>query len=226
MNSDLPTVFFFKGILVGLAIAAPVGPTALIIIRRTLTRGWRSGCATGLGAGTADAIYGFVAAFGLTLVGGFLMDQRSWLAFIGGVLLCALGLQSWFSHPRDSRAAENGEGQGVMHLLHQFFSILVLTLANPMTILSFAAVIVAIGATPGETETIADPLVDYPQMIGLVAGVFIGSVLWWFMLVAVSGLARKRLSDQWLHSFNRLSGIGLLLFGAYVLMEAVRWATR
>lgn len=226
MDSLLPGVFFFKGILVGLAIAAPVGPTALIIIRRTLRRGWTSGCATGLGAGTADAIYGFVAAFGLTLVGGFLLEQRSWLAFIGGVLLCALGIQSWFSHPADRRAAENGGSMGIAGLLHEFASILMLTLANPMTILSFAAVIVAIGATPGETETIKDPLVDYPQMIALVAGVFVGSVLWWFMLVAVSGAARRRLSDQWLHSFNRLSGVGLLLFGAYVLFQAARWAAR
>lgn len=226
MADDLPTVFFFKGILVGLAIAAPVGPTALIIIRRTLSRGWRSGFATGLGAGTADAIYGFVAAFGLTLVGGFLMEQRSWLAFIGGILLCALGLQSWFSHPTDRRTTENGGEVGIMRLVHEFMSILMLTLANPMTVLSFAAVIVAIGATPGETETIEDPLVDYPQMIALVGGVFVGSVLWWFMLVAVSGGARRRLSDQWLHSFNRLSGVGLLLFGAYVLYEAFVWAIR
>jgi threonine/homoserine/homoserine lactone efflux protein len=226
MASGLATVFFFKGVLVGLAIAAPVGPTALIIIRRTLTRGWRSGCATGLGAGTADAIYGFVAAFGLTLVGGFLMEQRSWLAFIGGVLLCGLGIQSWFSHPSERRVMVNGGEIGIMRLLHEYMSIFALTLANPMTILSFAAVIVAIGATPGDTETIADPLVDYPQMIGLVGGVFVGSVLWWFMLVAVSGIVRDRLSDQWLHSFNRLSGIGLLLFGAYVLFEAFRWAVQ
>lgn len=226
MPEFLSTEFFFKGILVGLAIAAPVGPTALIIVRRTLTRGWRSGCATGCGAGTADAIYGFVAAFGLTLVGGFLYDHRSWLAFIGGGLLCVLGIQSWLAHPTEKSVRDPGRALGIGGLIREFVTILMLTLANPMTILSFAAVIVAIGATPEDSEQISDPFVDYPKMMALVVGVFIGSVAWWFMLVAVSGFARRRLSDAWLHHFNRISAAGLLLFGAYVLFTALSWTLR
>ncbi|MGD9741797.1 MAG: LysE family translocator [Dongiaceae bacterium] len=226
MPSVFSTEFFFKGILVGLAIAAPVGPTALIIVRRTLTRGWRSGYATGLGAGTADAFYGFVAAFGLTLVGSFLYDHRNWLAFVGGALLCFLGIQSWLAHPTEKTVREPSRAIGIGGLVREFVTILMLTLANPMTILSFAAVIVAIGATPGDTEQINDPLVDYPKMMALVGGVFVGSVAWWFMLVVMSGLARRRLSDAWLHHFNRISAVGLLAFGAYVFYTALEWTFR
>lgn len=226
MPEFLSTEFFLKGVLVGLAIAAPVGPTALIIVRRTLTRGWRSGYATGLGAGTADAFYGFVAAFGLTLVGGFLFEHRGWLAFIGGGVLCVLGVQSWLAHPTEKRIREPSRAIGLGGLCREFITILMLTLANPMTILSFAAVIVAIGATPEGSEQITDPLVDYPKMIALVAGVFIGSVAWWAMLVGVSTLARRRLSDAWLHHFNRMSAVGLLLFGAYVIYTALGWTLR
>ena len=98
MLDGLTGSFLIKGILVGLAIAAPVGPTALILVRRTLARGWPVGLATALGAGTADAIYGFVAAAGLTLVGEFLMEERQWLAFIGGTILLVLAVLSWRSH--------------------------------------------------------------------------------------------------------------------------------
>lgn len=223
MLDGFPGGFFIKGMLVGLAIAAPVGPTALILVRRTLVRGWPVGLATGLGAGTADAIYGFVAAAGLTLVGDFLFAERSWLAFIGGVILVGLAIMSWRSHIADR---VNDKSLSMVGLAGHYFSILMLTLANPMTILSFAAVMVAIGALPEDGNDLAENAADYRYMIQLVIGVFIGSAVWWFFLVALSLAMRRRLSDQWLHSFNRVCAAGLLLFGGYVLVQAAHWALR
>jgi threonine/homoserine/homoserine lactone efflux protein len=221
MLDGFPGGFFIKGVLVGLAIAAPVGPTALILVRRTLARGWPVGLATGLGAGTADAIYGFVAVAGLTLVGDFLFAERSWLAFIGGVILVGLAIMSWRSHIADR---VHDKSLSMVGLAGHYFSILVLTLANPMTILSFAAVMVAMGALPEAGNNLVESATDYHFMIQLVIGVFIGSVGWWFFLVALSLAMRRRLSNQWLHSFNRVCAAGLLLFGGYVLFEAARWA--
>ncbi|HWA45488.1 MAG TPA: LysE family transporter [Hypericibacter adhaerens] len=222
MVEGFPGAYFLKGILVGLAIAAPVGPTALILVRRTLARGWPAGLATGLGAGFADAIYGLVAVAGLSLVGDFLVAEREWLAFVGGVILVTLAVISWRSHIAD-RVDE--KSMTMVGLAGHFFSIFMLTLANPMTVLSFAAVIVAIGALPEEGDSlVAASASDYRFVVPLVLGVLIGSVGWWFFLVALSLGMRRRLSRQWLHSFNRVCAVGLLLFGGYVLLEAVRWA--
>src|SRR5512143_3619350 len=222
MLDGFPGAFFVKGVLVGLAIAAPVGPTALILVRRTLARGWPAGLATGMGAGTADAIYGLIAVAGLSLIGDFLMAEREWLAFIGGVILVTLAIVSWRSHSA-GRIAE--KSLTVVGLAGQFFSILVLALANPMTLLSFLAVMVAIGALPEEGENLTTASAyDVHFVLQLVLDVLVGSVGWWFFLVALSLAMRKRLSQQWLHSFNRVCAVGLLLFGGYVLVEAVRWA--
>src|SRR5205085_8581760 len=93
--------FFFKGLVLGFAIAAPVGPIGVLCIRRSLAEGQAAGLATGLGAATADALYGCVAAFGLTVISSFLVQQRFWLGLIGGGFLCYLGVRTFFR-----RAAE------------------------------------------------------------------------------------------------------------------------
>ena len=222
MLEGFPGAYFVKGILVGLAIAAPVGPTALILVRRTLVRGWPAGLAGGLGAGTADAIYGLVAVAGLSLVGDFLMAERKWLAFIGGIILVTLAIVSWRSHIADR---VNEKSLTVVGLAGHYFSIMMVTLSNPTTVLSFVAVMVAIGALPEGGENLATASAyDYRFVLQLVLGVLVGSVCWWFFLVAISLLMRKHLSNQWLHSFNRVCAVGLLLFGGYVLFEAARWA--
>jgi threonine/homoserine/homoserine lactone efflux protein len=160
--------FMLKGMAIGFAIAAPVGPIGILCIRRSLAEGRQIGLATGLGAATADAAYGCVAAFGLATVSGFLVGQRWWLAFLGGLFLCYLGVRTFISKPAVEAAEVRGSG-----LLSAYFSTLLLTLTNPMTILSFAAVFAGfgLGATP-----------DYLAASALVAGVFLGSALWWLLL--------------------------------------------
>ena len=132
---------FLRGLVIGFSIAAPVGPIGILCIRRTLADGRASGFLSGLGAATADALYGCVAGFGLTVVSAFLVDQRTWIQLIGGVFLLALGVRTLRSRPAE-RAAQASAGRG---LAGSYLSTLLLTLTNPMTIISFAGIFAALG---------------------------------------------------------------------------------
>ena len=133
--------FFARGLVIGLAIAAPVGPIGLLCIRRSLADGFPLGFLTGLGAAAADGVYGAIAAFGLTAVSSFLVAQQRWLALGGGLALLWLGWQSIRRPPADTAA----DGGGNTSRAGAFASTFVLTLANPATILSFVAVFAGLG---------------------------------------------------------------------------------
>src|SRR5690349_16751525 len=155
-----------KGLAVGFSIAAPVGPIGLLCIRRTLAGGWTLGFSTGMGAATADMVYGLVAAAGLTALTESLVGARQPLQFAGGAALIWLGLT--FLRTEAPRVQI---GAGATGLAAAYASTFLLTLANPATILSFAAVMAGLGAMGASGETAV-----------LVAGVFLGSALWWLAL--------------------------------------------
>src|ERR1041385_6174838 len=118
-----------KGVIIGFSIAAPVGPIGVLCVRRTLADGQRIGLAAGLGAATADAVYGGIAGFGLTAVSSYLVGQKFWLGLVGGVYLCYLGVGTFISSPSDRDAEVRGGGA-----FSAYISTLFLTLTNPMTI--------------------------------------------------------------------------------------------
>ena len=136
----MPRELFFQGLLLGFSIAAPVGPIGLLCIRRSWSGGARTGFASGLGAATADAAYGAVAAFGPTAVSGFLQGHQSWIGIPGGLFLCYLGLRTLLAQPPVATA-----GTGGSQLVTAYTSTFFLTLANPATIVSFIAVFAAFG---------------------------------------------------------------------------------
>jgi threonine/homoserine/homoserine lactone efflux protein len=194
---------FWRGLLIGFSIAAPVGPIGVLCVRRSISDGRWIGFATGLGAATADAAYGAVAAFGLTAVADFLVGQRLSFGIIGGSFLCWLGGRTFFSQLAvESSVARNGNAVGA------FTSTLLLTLTNPMTILSFAAVFAGFGfgAVP-----------DFGRAGALVAGVFAGSAAWWLVLSMGAGLARSRVTPAVMRGINRISGAMIFGFGVYAL---------
>jgi threonine/homoserine/homoserine lactone efflux protein len=194
--------FFLKGVAIGFSIAAPVGPIGVLCIRRSLADGVWKGFTAGLGAATADAAYGCVAGFGLTAVSGFLVRHQAWLGLIGGAFLCYLGIRAFLSKPsQDAPAAGDSR-------LAVYASTFLLTLANPATILSFAAVFSAIGLGISA---------DYPGAGRLVLGVFAGSALWWLILSGGVGLLRARVTPARLRAVNRLCGCVLVGFGLYAL---------
>jgi threonine/homoserine/homoserine lactone efflux protein len=203
--------FLLKGLAIGFAIAAPVGPIGVLCIRRSLAHGTPAGLASGLGAAVADAAYGCIAAFGLTMISTFLVGQRFWLQLAGGVFLCWLGMRTLLATPAQDPAAGAGSARG---LLGAFASTFVLTLTNPMTILSFVAVFAGLG--------LADTSGDYRAAATLVAGVFLGSALWWLLLSGGVGLLRSRFDARGLLWVNRVSGALIVAFGVFALATLAR----
>lgn len=196
--------FFIEGMVIGLAIAAPVGPIGVLCIRRTLAEGRLWGLVSGLGAATADAAYGAVAALGLTVVSGLLLGGEFWLRLVGGFFLLFLGARTFLSKPSESPASAGGRG-----LLGAYASTLVLTLTNPTTILSFAAIFAGLGAGAADGDVLS--------AMTLVCGVFLGSALWWVFLSTATGLFRSRLSTRGLRWVNRVSGAIIAAFGMVAL---------
>ncbi|SRR5258706_16166064 len=193
-----------RGLIIGFSIAAPVGPIGVLVIRRTLAEGRVAGLVTGLGAATADAFYGCVAGFGLTFIAGLLVSQQLWVRLAGGLFLCYLGLRALLAVPAERPAAAAGA-----NLLGAYLATFVLTLTNPMTILSFAAVLagLGIGVAGG----------GYAAAATLVLGVFAGSALWWCILSG--GVSVLRLTPGILRWVNRTSGLIILGFGLLALIS-------
>lgn len=199
------TAFLLRGLVIGFSIAAPVGPIGVLCIRRTLAHGRLPGLVSGLGAASADALYGTVAGFGLTVVSRFLIDQQETLRLAGGLFLCYLGLRTLLALPAEQAATGQGHG-----LLNAFASTFFLTLTNPMTILAFGAIFAGLG--------LAETGGDYGAAGTLVTGVFLGSAAWWLILSGGVSLLRGRFNTAWLRRVNTVSGLMVLGFGLLALL--------
>jgi threonine/homoserine/homoserine lactone efflux protein len=202
-----------KGMAVGFAIAAPVGPIGLLCIQRAIVGGWLSGLNSGLGAAAADTLYGSIAAFGLTLIEDFLLDHRYVIAIIGGILLCLLGIRVLIMKPATAAAKV---GKAAAGLVGDFASTFMLTLANPTTVLSFIAIFAAMNTSAASTS--------YGAAGTLVLGVFIGSSAWWLCLAIGIGVIRHRMDEPVLVWIERASGALVIGFGIYTLWRGIaRW---
>lgn len=198
-----------RGLVIGFAIAAPVGPIGVLCIRRTLAEGRATGLVSGLGAATADAIYGSIAAFGLTFISGILIGQQGLVRLVGGMFLCYLGLRTFVTTPAEKPSSAEGRG-----LAGAYASTFFLTLTNPMTILSFAAIFAGLG--------IVSATGDYVSATLLVLGVFLGSALWWLILSGGVSVFRTKLEPRALGWVNNVSGIIILAFGVTALLSLTR----
>lgn len=200
-----------RGVVIGLSVAAPVGPMALLCIRRTLAHGRGIGLVSGVGIATADAIYGAVAAFGLTSISSFLVDIQDAVRLGGGLFLCYLG---WtIARSRPGNVTETPDAAASDHLT-AFVSTLGLTLTNPATILSFAAIFSGFGVAAGRAGN--------ASAAALVAGVFAGSALWWLILTTGTGKLRGWLDPARLTLINRVAGAAILAFGLLAILSAIR----
>ena len=199
---------FLKGFIIGFSIAAPVGPIGILCIQRTLSGGNVQGLVTGLGAATADALYGFTAAFGLTFISNFLVDQSNWFRIIGGLFLCYLGIRAFLRKPQEQKVSVANSTN-----LSAYGTTFFLTLTNPMTILFFAGVFAGLG--------IVSESIHYASAGLMVIGVFIGSGAWWLLLSGATGIFRNKISAGKLALVNRISGIIILAFGVVAIMSIV-----
>lgn len=199
-------LFFFKGIVLGIAIAAPVGPIAILCIRRTLQYGRWSGLFSGLGAAAADTFYGTIAAFGLSFVATILTDQEFLLRLAGGAFLAYMGVRTFFSKKMTKL------DMAVSHstLISDFFSTFFLTLSNPITVFSFFAIFAALGLTHEEKLL---------QTISLILGIFLGSSGWWCIVSEGISFFRKRLTQSIMAWVNRIAGLLIVGFALLVWLS-------
>ena len=209
------------GFLVGLAIAASPGPMFFLVLRRTLARGRRSGLVSGFGVATGDAIYAALAAFGVAAVTNVLVGQRRWIGLVGGIGLVLIGLRGLETRAptltlprrrgREKSPYEREKEESPRMRGRQYASMVALTLSNPATILSFTAVFAGLGVHVGSGW----------QPFGLVAGVMLGSALWWVVLTIVVSLVRERLTAPATRAIGIASGLALVGFGALISLQSL-----
>lgn len=199
---------FARGFLLGLSIAAVLGPIGVLCVRRTLASGFAVGFLSGMGAATADAAYASLAAFGVTALTALLVEQRLWLRLVGGVFLLYLGLRTLRARPSLELAAAASVGG----LVGAYGSTLLLTLSNPMTIMSFVGIFAGLGLG-----------VVGGMLAGgiLVFGVFVGSATWWLVLASAVTCFRARLSTKAFRAVNVASGLLIAAFGVQSLLATL-----
>ncbi len=200
--------FLLKGMLVGLVIAVPAGPVGVLCIRRTLLNGRLVGFISGVGAATADAMFGIIAGFGLTFISDTLLGYQDWLRIAGAAYLLYIGVTALYSDP----PTQSVEPKDPDTLVADFISTFALTITNPVTILAFLAIFAGIGFA-GEEATLGRAAI-------MVLGVWLGSLLWWAGLSTGAGVLRLSFQRHHLVWVNRGSG-GILVFSAVALLGSL-----
>ncbi|HEX9098761.1 MAG TPA: LysE family transporter [Candidatus Dormibacteraeota bacterium] len=197
-----------RGFALGLAIAASPGPIFFLCLRRTLVKGWLNGLFSGFGVATADGFYAAVGVFGVGAITTLLTGERRWLALAGGALLIVLGARTVLDRPKATEAAPtNGVG-----LAWAYVSTLGLTITNPATIISFAALAATLGA--GISGGLLRPAL-------LVVGVLLGSVTWWCVLAALAAGLRARITPRVVRGISTVSGLAIVALGLAALVAAL-----
>jgi threonine/homoserine/homoserine lactone efflux protein len=201
-------IYLLRGFAIGFSLAAPVGPIGILCIRRTLAQGSKRGLFVGLGAASADMMYGIIAAFGVTLISNFITDNLNTIRLAGGLLLLVLGYRTFRSHP-----ATDTEVNGTNGHTRAFISVFFLTLTNPMTLFAFAVIFAGIG--------LERVIGDYSLAGFLVAGIFLGSMSWFSLLTTLVHFFREKISRDGIVVTNKIAGVLLIIFGLFALWSGV-----
>ena len=198
-----------RGFILGFVIAASPGPIFFLCLRRTLARGWPAGLASGFGVATADGFYAAVAAFGIGAISTFLVGERRWLALVGGAVLVLLGLRTLLERPKSVEPSSAATGSG---LAWAYLSTLGLTITNPSTIISFAALVATLGI--GLSGGLLAPAL-------LVVGVFAGSATWWAVLAGLGAGLRARVTSRVVRGISTFSGIAIAALGLLAILSTM-----
>jgi threonine/homoserine/homoserine lactone efflux protein len=197
-----------RGFALGFAIAAAPGPIFFLCLRRTLVKGWLNGLFSGFGVATADGFYAALGVFGVGAIATVLTGERRWLALGGGVLLVALGARIIFDRPKTT---ETGSGNGA-GLAWAYLSTLGLTITNPATIISFAALAATLGAGISG---------GYLRPSMLVVGVLLGSATWWCVVAALAAGLRARITPRVVRAISTASGLAIIALGLAAVVSAL-----
>ncbi len=197
-------MLLLKGLVLGFSIAAPVGPIGLLCINKTLKNGKLSGFLSGLGAASADMIYGAIAALGLTAISSVLLEYALYIRILGGLFLCYLGVKIFLAKKAEKAKEEVSKG-----LFSDYLSTFFLTITNPMTIISFTAIFAGMGImSTNKTE-----------ILEFIIGVFSGSALWWLCLCFIAGYIGQKSDEKFIYIVNKVSGLIIFAFGVWAFLN-------
>ena len=195
--------FLIKGLIVGFLASIPLGPVGVLCIQRTINKGRTSGVFSGMGAATVDSFYALVAAFGLTFIINFIVEQQFYIQLIGGGVLIFLGAKIFNTNPirqiRKHRRKKN-------KLIEDYFSVFLLTLSNPLALFLFVAAFAGIGMVGSDNRSLKSSFI--------ILGVFLGAMIWWFALTFFINLFRRKFRLKQLWWINKIAGLVIIIFGA------------
>jgi len=211
----------YRGLILGLVIAAPVGPVGLLCIRRTLQKGMINGMSTGFGSAVADALFGSLAVLGVSAILGFIHQYEASIRIIGGLIVLATAWHTWFDHPKPAHepefvnkvldaSHEKGRGRIIWGALRAALSGFAITLTNPLTLFGTLAVVATFGAVTQKLEAGV-----------LISGILAGSALWWFMLSGGVGLLRHHFTESRIVTVNRVTAVGLAALAVWAFFSGV-----
>ncbi|TKG94964.1 LysE family translocator [Puteibacter caeruleilacunae] len=208
MNNEL--IYLIKGLILGISVAAPIGPIGIICINRTMNKGYLSGVISGLGIATADLIYGVIAGLGLTIISNLLLEYKLWLQAFGVISLAYFGVKILVKKAADV----NGTFSEKRDLLKDYFTTFILTITNPVTILLFVAVFAGLGLANSENSKLA--------IFMMVSGIFVGSGIWWLFLSGLIVKLKSRISRKLLRRIDVISGLVILGFAVVLMVNLIR----
>jgi threonine/homoserine/homoserine lactone efflux protein len=197
-----------RGFLLGFAVAASPGPIFFLCLRRTLLRGRLYGLLSGLGVATADGAYAAIAVFGVAALTTAIAGGRRPLAVIGGAALIVLGARILLERRRKPNETPAATRAG---LAWAFLSTFGLTITNPATVISFAALATTLGLGTGA---------GFVKSSVLVVGVLLGSAAWWCVLAFAATLLRGRLTPALISAISTFSGVAIALLGMLAIYSA------
>lgn len=195
-----------RSLLLGLAVAAPVGPIGVLCIQRSLAGGFWAGFSGGIGTAVADAVYAGLAAAGFAVLATDAGDFQDWLRWGGALFIAWLGWRTVFA-ATDADAAKAGTARPGQPF-RLFLGTFLLTMSNPATILSFAAMFAGLGLAANPSAAAATTVV---------AGVFAGSLLWWAILSGSMAFMRQRITGDIRRWINRIAGAVLIAFAVALI---------
>lgn len=187
------SILFLKASLIGFSIAMPIGPVGMLCIQHSLRRGILAGIVAGLGAALADACFGCMAGFGISLLSHVLTHYQLWFQMVGAIFLWFVGIKIFKSKPKPINDPEISFSWSRI-----FFSTFALTLTNPFTFICFAAIYASVGIAPSEQEVL-------PAAI-LTSGILLGAMLWWVLLTFGVAFIGRKFQLQSSPLLNRISG--------------------
>ena len=230
----MSTQLLVSGLIIGVLIAAPVGPVNIVCIQRTLERGFWGGFAAGVGAVLADGLIASVAAFGITAISGIMSSYKQEIQFVGGIIMIAFGVKLYMAKPKlalQQRRASFTQLRRIVDwvpdrlrpaLRFQIWRILphaavipqtfFLTITNPGAILGLFAIVGGLGSVLGGLDT-------YIEALTLVFSVMMGSLLWWAVLARLIEKLRGRITEGRLKLINQVAGVVLLAFGGLLFVQ-------